>query len=1132
MLKKLGSLIEKRPWFIVIIIVLITLGFSTFIPSLEFKTDFEEFTPDDDLVRANERIYDYFGVNQQIMLLYLEEQAGNTITPQALRDTHFIQKELEKIPDVNATVSITTFIDAICQLEFGETLENCTDEQLNIAIQDLLSEPQLEEIQIFREDDKNEPVDYRRYPRISMGKTVDSADIKNCYISKDDGNITFSIEVYDLSHFQSTLKPSFPWVNVMEWYVSFENLILPDETLEIEYQITAHLESVHPIWEVGKGVLHNLRTMLQNLINRKLFDSYKKEAYLWIKPPEQPMFFPIPLKTGEITFDINNNRVNIRVIREELGGFGIAPQFGSFELPAKLTGFKAGVRYYQTSLLKLPGGRVTADTDFLLSRIEKLSQRPVLGSIVSRLLENYGDITWEDFDELFEMMDETDLISDTIALKDIESSWIQTDTAPDTGFSDTVLYIYPSFYEDLKVTALSFLSKDYEETNSPKASLIVLQLDLGQDYEELIRINNEIIKRINEIGKKIRSVSVEATGEGVVTSQINELTTEANQIIGPSIFVIIMIILFINFRKTSYVFLPMLALGISTIWLFGTMALLGIPFNVIAVALVPLILGLGVDYSVHLFHNYNAELEKQRTPAEAIKKSVKEVGTAMFLAMITTVIAFMSFLSASIPPIRDFGILLALGVTYTFITAITLLASTRYILDRRKKVKIKRKKRSISVNNIMGKTSNLVLSHPKKILIVTIIISIVMASGALQLERGFNMEQFIPADNPAVELFDKIGENFPYSSQDQEYILIEGNVATVEVLKGIAETHENLEDDTYVSRNVDGSIKSTSIYTVIQQAIENNQSLVKTFNIDEKTGIPRTDRDVRALYDYLYNGFTFENDGEYKGQFDIGAFSGIETMSVLFQNNSRYESTLIRIYIDSDFMGDGGNINDELETLKTELNDDIETYGDTKAVATGIFIIQYTITDSLTESQILSTAISVILAAFVVIIAYRNPTLGLIAMIPVGISIVWILGTMYYFGYILNPMTVTVTSITIGIGIDYAIHATERFRLVADKTGDITKAVCETISHTGGALLIAALTTTLGFGILVLAPIPPQQQFGIIISITIIYSFLTSVLVLPLFLERWAKWRKKRKGFIISPRPAEVDEKDGSESCT
>ena len=73
----------------------------------------------------------------------------------------------------------------------------------------------------------------------------------------------------------------------------------------------------------------------------------------------------------------------------------------------------------------------------------------------------------------------------------------------------------------------------------------------------------------------------------------------------------------------------------------------------------------------------------------------------MFLAMVTTVIAFISFLSATIPPVRDFGILLAIGVIYTFITAITFSAPLRYIVDKRKKVKINFKTSRIGVINIM-----------------------------------------------------------------------------------------------------------------------------------------------------------------------------------------------------------------------------------------------------------------------------------------------------------------------------------------------------------------------------------------------------------------------------------------------
>jgi len=97
---------------------------------------------------------------------------------------------------------------------------------------------------------------------------------------------------------------------------------------------------------------------------------------------------------------------------------------------------------------------------------------------------------------------------------------------------------------------------------------------------------------------------------------MNEVTTESNQIIMPLIFVVILIVLFISFRKFSYIFLPLFALLISVLWLFGTMVLLGIPFTVMSVALFPLLMGLGVDYSVHLFHNYRTEIKNGKKPGK------------------------------------------------------------------------------------------------------------------------------------------------------------------------------------------------------------------------------------------------------------------------------------------------------------------------------------------------------------------------------------------------------------------------------------------------------------------------------------------------------------------------------------
>jgi predicted RND superfamily exporter protein len=1101
MLDQLGRIIEKRPWLVVGIILLITIGFSLFIPSLTFKTNFEDFAPDNEQVRANDRIAEYFGISSQTIILYIEkDQANSVIDVQALRDQYKLQKELTKMPEVNSTISIFTFLDPVCQMEFNKTVENCSYEQLKTAINDLLNEQPSGEMTLFDSDDANEPIDYQNSFLRSSGKAVDSADIKNCYIMKDKKTLIFSFEVYSLSNFPSSLKPSFSKVSNMEWYLDFENSLLPSE-YNMGYQIAARIEPTVPRWEIGNGLLENIQQLLQKIRNHEL-TSYKKTAYLWIRPPGQEMFFPIKLQTGNVTFNSETNRIDVVVSRQELSNYGIALQYGSYEIPAKLTNFSAGVRYYQTPLLHRSGGHIVINTSFLFDHLQKLQSRPFLGSLVSRILQKL-DINLDEFSGLSEDMTSSEFFPSTFSLATIQTLWTQADHAPDSGVSTTIFPLIPQLFSDLRVNALSFISTEYTQTKTSHASLCIVQLNLpGGDLEDLSKVNTNILDKINTLNRRYTSISIQATGEGIVSTQITNVAMDSMTIIGPAIFIIILCILFIAFRKPSYFLLPIIVFAFSCVWLFGTMALLGVSFNIIAVALLPLNIGLGVEYSVNLLFNYRTEIKKGRNPAEAIRLSIKEVGLAIFLAWFTTFVAFLSFLSATLPPIRDFGIFLALGISYTFIITMTLLVALRYIIDRRKPtVSMILKEQTFSMTTVMSRVAQILLCHQKKVFLVTILICLVMGTGFTQLKSGFSMTQFIPQDNPAILLFTQIGEDFPFSSQDQEYILIEGNVASVQTLQGLQSTHEKMNDDLYVARRPDGSTKTESIVSIIQQAVANNYSLVQLFNIDEATGLPKTDDDVQQIYNYLYTS------AEY----------GMQVSGLLYTDGNEYTATILRVYVDL-----GSNSDDmtkQFEQLDNELSDDLTDYGETTSIITGNLLITLSILKNMTESQILSTGICFVLAAIMLSLIHRNPLLGLIAMIPVTVSIIWVLGSMYFIGYTLNILTIMVTCITIGVGIDYACYIIERFRFVADQTGDVTKAVTETISRTGSAVMIAAVSSMFGFGVLAFAPIPPMQQFGIITALTLIYAFTTSIFVLPLVLARWANWRKKRKGYIIRPGP-------------
>jgi multidrug efflux pump subunit AcrB len=126
-------------------------------------------------------------------------------------------------------------------------------------------------------------------------------------------------------------------------------------------------------------------------------------------------------------------------------------------------------------------------------------------------------------------------------------------------------------------------------------------------------------------------------------------------------------------------------------------------------------------------------------------------------------------------------------------------------------------------------------------------------------------------------------------------------------------------------------------------------------------------------------------------------------------------------------------------------------------------------------------------------------------------------------------MTITIASLTIGMGITYSIHVSERFTEDLKKFKTPGKACENTLTHTGMALAGAFLTTSGGFGILFFHQLPPLQQFGVLIALSIAYSFLASAYVLPTFLILWAKWRnnyRAKKGIlpeIIEDEPEDLE---------
>ncbi len=648
--------------------------------------------------------------------------------------------------------------------------------------------------------------------------------------------------------------------------------------------------------------------------------------------------------------------------------------------------------------------------------------------------------------------------------------------------------------EEVQMLLATLLPKDFDP-NLPSANETLIMVMIYGNYDEpsYKKISLKIRDAVDKM--EFEHIEIAQTSSALLTDEVDQSVWNTTITLGLAIFILIALLLAISFRNYTYVVLPLVTLIIVAIWTFGTMVLLGIKFTVVEVAVLPLVVGLGIDYSVHISRRYQEELKKGKDVSTALTTSITMVGSALSLAVATTIIAFFSNLFSEIVPIRNFGILCGLGIFYAFFLTLTFQCAARYLLDSRGgKVNVGRTKKDLRVlDKVMTFGALTVKRHPIPVIAIVLVLTFIAMYASTGVETEFSLEDFVPEDWPTSKTTNLIRDQFASASYTQEYIFLEGNISKPEAVEYIAQMENNTSNDEHVVRvELAGEeiVKVESVRKFIAEAIERNQSLALRFNLTAE-GLPNstcTDDDIHGIFYYLYTNQSYQ----YK----------IKSVLLYNPEEEMFEATVIRIFVSAKTTSEARNV-------YTQLKEDVVRIEGVQEKVTGETILVITTIDSFQRSQIITTAFSVILSALVLIIVYRNLALGLIAVVPVAISTVWILGTMFLLGISLNVFTVMVTALTIGLGIDYSIHIIERFREESQKQNP-QKSMQVTIERTGAAIFISAITTICGFAVLLLSPMPLTQHFGIITAATIVFSFDLAVFVLPILLVGWALMMERR----------------------
>ena len=628
-----------------------------------------------------------------------------------------------------------------------------------------------------------------------------------------------------------------------------------------------------------------------------------------------------------------------------------------------------------------------------------------------------------------------------------------------------------------------------------------------------IRIRNTGDERIEDAERKI---SEHATGdEGplrvssvsfVVIEDEYRVATETGMLplIGLALLLIAALIL-LFMRTFSDLLLTLAGLLISLIWIMGAEGWLGPkglgltgPPNSLT-AMVPIIMiGLTVDYAIQAVSHYREQRAAGERVLESVRMGMRNVIVPLLLAAVTTIVSLLVGLFSPVEIVGDFGIIAGLGVGMSLIVMLTLIPASRIIIDRRRERRgTLRPPRLIAnalpgVERVAGLLGREVTRRPAPYILVVVAVTIGLGFAARDLKSEFSIRDVLPRGGSVLTDLNTLDAAVG-GSTEMASVLVKAEATETRTLLNLQDLRIAFQDELRRPRAAAGPI------------LTSYESLVQDWSTDSGEPGDNYDPELAALF----------REASLEVQLDPGLMQ--EFLDKLKAKDPAVARSLVNDPegIDSILLQFPAYTGDPEATKLLQRDIEALWFGDDDAItATSESIISFTVTDAIRDRQT-DSIVTTIAAALTVLAVFfwltvRQPALALIAVGPTVLVLISVLGTMALLGIPYTIVTSIITALSIGIGVDYTIHMIHRYREEFARLRDPEQAAVRTLSSTGSALLGSAMTTALGIGVLAASPLAASQQFGITAAITIAYSLIVSVLVVPPAMTVWGAYRNMR----------------------
>lgn len=538
--------------------------------------------------------------------------------------------------------------------------------------------------------------------------------------------------------------------------------------------------------------------------------------------------------------------------------------------------------------------------------------------------------------------------------------------------------------------------------------------------------------------------------------------------------VIILLLSFRNFPAVGIVLATILLSLVFMLGFHGWMYYLtgsdAYLFSILNTSMPIILLTIANSYGVHIITKFFRKMRLSKDVTESVQGSLESLTLPVFLAALTTIAAFLCMIFAPLESLLGYGISVSMGILWAFVLTTIFLPSVlilkKWNLDSTAIAK------PSAFERFVVAFGDHVIARPKTVLVVVGAIVLVGAIGVFKLNIEVNMKKFFKPDNPIRQSLEFMDEEMT-GTMDLE-LLINADMKSPDVLNKMVTIQEFMDQHPSVTL----SISIADVIKLMHRMINDDDPRFET--------IPETREKVNNLFTlYSMSG----DPDDFSSLVDYDYEKGLTT-SMMRAISTREIIQLV----------------DEIEVYL-----DQPEYRELNITITGMLVVFRDLVALILKSSFISIFASILIICVIAAYFFKHWIWGLMAVIPLSSAVILNFGLMGIFGIDLNHVTALLSAIIIGVGVDFAIHYVNQFRIHLRRDGLAANISHETMRDVGYPVILDA-ASNMAFGSLMFSTFIPMIHMGGLMLFAMISTSVGTLTLLAATLELSKKYLARVEG--------------------